>query len=149
MSWTVPTIPARRPGWERAYVEVMERQAQLPFGWTPEAHCLGTPAELCLAMTGVDPMRGLRGYSTEAGAMKALFKLGFSDVEQALQAVFPTITNLRARRGECGVLEQVVDGRPWLASFVVMGEMARGKGPDGLVHVPTARLKRCFAIGAL
>lgn len=149
MTWTPPIIPARLPGWERAYVEVMERQAAMPFGWTPDAHCLGAPAELAIGMTGVDPMAGIRRYSTEAGAMKLLFKLGFSDVEQALAAVFPDVSPLLARRGDCGVLEQAVDGRPWLTTFVIMGALARGKGPDGLVHVPTARLKRCFAIGAL
>lgn len=148
MSWTPPTIPPRRPGWERAFVSVMESQMTLPFGWTPEAHCLGAPGLLCAGMTGVDPMRAIRRYSTEAGAWKQLFKLGFSDVEEALEAVFPEIALPRARRGDCGVLEQVVDGKPWLVTFVVMGDRALGRSPSGAVFVPTAALKRCFAIGA-
>lgn len=145
----LPNIPARKPGWERSYVEVMERHAMLPFDWTSSAHCLAAPAALCLAMTGVDPMKGFRGYSTEVGALKALRRAGFQTVEDALAATFPDISHLRARRGDCGVLEQTVNGRPWFTSFVVMGELARGKGPDGPVHVPVARLKCCFAIGAI
>src|SRR5690606_17430549 len=89
MSWVPPKIPARITGWERAYVSALEQQMALPFGWSPEAHCLGAPAALCMAMTGVDPMKGLRRYSSEAGAWRQLFKLGFKDVEEALAAVFP------------------------------------------------------------
>lgn len=141
------TVP-RKPGWERAYVEVMTRHASLPFGWLPDQHCLGAPAELCIGMTGVDPMRGMRGYRTEVGAMKVLLKAGFRTVEDALAATFPAIETAYARRGDCGVLEQSIEGQPWLAAMVVMGDRAIGKGPRGTVVVPTARLKRCFAIGA-
>lgn len=148
MSWSPPKIPARRLGWERAFVAVMEQHLALPFGWSPEAHCLGTPAALCLAMTGVDPMRGLRRHKSEAGAWKQLFKLGFTDVEQALERVFPEVPLLMARRGDCGVLEQVVDGRPWIATFVIMGDRAVNRTEAGPVYVATTALKRSFAIGA-
>jgi hypothetical protein len=149
MSWTPPTIPPRRPGWERAFVSVMESQMALPFGWTPEAHCLGAPGLLCAGMTGVDPMRGIRRYSTEAGAWKQLFKLGFKDVEEALEAVFPEIALPRARRGDCGVLRQDINGRPSVATFIVMGDRAVGRSARGPVFVPIQALKRCFAIGAI
>jgi hypothetical protein len=148
MSWKPPSIPPRRPGWERGFVSVMEKQMALPFGWTPEAHCLGAPALLCEAMTGVDPMRGIRPYASEATAWRRLAKLGFRSVEEALEAVFPEIDILRARRGDCGVLEQVVNGKPWIATFVVLGDRSLGRSPDGPVFVPTAALKRAFAIGA-
>lgn len=148
MSWTPPSIPARLPGWERQFVVTMERLRSVPFGWSPDAHCLGAPAELCRVMTGVDPMRGLRRYSSEAGAWKQLFKLGFRDVEQALEAVFPEISPMRARRGDSGVLEQVVDGKPTIATFIIMGDRAIGRGPRGPVYVPIGALRRCFAIGA-
>jgi hypothetical protein len=144
--WTPPAIPPRRPGWERAYVEILERHMALPFSW--RQHCLTVPADLCLGMTGVDPMRGLRRCSTEAGAMKLLFKLGFSDVEGALAAVFPPVPLLMARRGDCGVFDHLVDGKRALATVIIMGDRAVGKGPGGQVSVPTHRLKSAFAIGA-
>ena len=65
-------------------------------------------------MSGVDPMRGLSRYSTEAGAWKQLFKLDFRDVEEALQAVFPEVERMRARRGDCGVREQTVHDGCWI-----------------------------------
>ncbi len=145
--WKPPTIPERHPGWERAYVAILSEQLARPFNWTPTAHCLGTPALLCAGMTGVDPMHGLKRYSTEAGAWKQLFRLGFKDVEGVLEAVFPEIDLLRARRGDCGILDQQVDGRTAIATFVVMGDRAVGRSDRGPVYVPVAALRRCFAIG--
>jgi|GEM_PF-1689221 len=148
MTRTLPNIPARKPGWERSFVAIMARHVATPFAWTPEAHCLAAPAELCLAMTGVDPMKGFRRHRSEAGALLAMRRAGFETVEDALAAVFPEIPKLLARRGDCGVLAQDVEGRPWLTSFVVMGAMAVGKSARGPIYVPTATLKRAFAIGA-
>ncbi|WDR00757.1 hypothetical protein PSC71_08415 [Devosia sp. J2-20] len=138
----------RLPGWERAYVEIMTHHAELPFGWH-SSDCLIIAADLARGMTGVDPMRGLRRYSTETGAMKLLLKAGFRTVEEALEAAFPPIDIAYARRGDCGVLEQSVYGQPWLSTLIVLGDRAMGKGPRGPVYVPTQRLKRCFAIGAV
>lgn len=145
--WTPRAIPARRAGWERAYVEVMERHMAAPFAWGV-SDCLTVPAGLCLAMTGVDPMKGLHRYSTEFGAMKKLAQIGCATVEDALACAFPSVPVLLARRGDCGVLGQTVDGKPWLSTLIVMGDRAVGKGPDGPVSVPTHRLKSAFMIGA-
>lgn len=148
MDWTPPTIPARLPGWERAYVEIMERYQAEPFGWADLQHCLGAPAELTLGMTGVNPVRGLPARKTEEGQLRLLAKLGYRTVEDALEAVFPEIPKLLARRGDCGILDQTVDGREWPATFIVLGDRAIGKSVKGIVVVPTGRLKRTFAIGA-
>lgn len=145
-TWQPPAIPARRHGWERAYVDVLDHHIRAPFRWGV-SDCLIVPAALCSAMTGVDPMRGQRRYRTEAGALRALARLGFRGVEDVLDAVFPEIPLLRARRGDCGVLEQSVAGLPWLSTFIVMGDRAVGKGMNGPVLVETTRLKRTFAIG--
>lgn len=146
-AWKAPAIPARRAGWERAYVEVMERHMAEPFAWGV-SDCLIVPSDLCLAMTGVDPMKRMRRYSTETGAMKLLLKAGCADVEAALALVFPSVPIAFARRGDCGVFEQTFEGKPWLSAFIVMGDRAVGKGPDGAVAVPSHKLKSTFAIGA-
>lgn len=93
------------------------------------------------------PMK-LRRYRTELGALKLMTRLGLDDVEAALARVFPPIPKLRARRGDCGVLDQTIDGKPQLACLIVTGPMAVGKGPAGPIHVPVTRLKSTFAIGA-
>lgn len=145
--WTPPAIPARLPGWERAFVDVMERHLAERFAWGV-SDCLIVPADLCLGMTGVDPMKGLRRYTTEFGALKVLAKIGCTSVEDALERAFPSIPVLMARRGDCGVLEEVSDGKPWLSTLIVMGDRAIGKGPHGPVSIPTHKLKSAFAIGA-
>lgn len=147
-SWKPPLIPARLPGWERAYVEVLGAHNAQAFAWGV-SDCLIVAADLCLAMTGVDPMQKLRRYSTEAGALRRLVKLGFNTVEDALEATFPVVPLARARRGDCAVLEQVVDGRPWLSTLIIMGDRAVGKGPQGPAYVATASLRRAFSIGAV
>lgn len=146
--WTPPAIPARRPGWEHGYAETLQRHVDRAFEWGV-SDCLIVPADLCLAMTGVDPMRRLRRYRGEIGAMRLMARLGYRTVEDALAAVFADVHPLRARRGDCGVLLQSVDGQPWLSTLIVMGDRAVGKGPRGPVVVATGALKRTFAIGAL
>lgn len=146
--WRFPDIPARRPGWEHGFVDVLQGHIWQPFAWG--AHdCLRMPADLCLAMTDVDPMKGLKRYASETGARRILAALGFRTVEDALQAVFPEIPLLRARRGDCGVVEQEIDGRPWLSTHIVVGDRAVALGPKGPSFVPLDRLKRTFAIGAV
>ena len=146
-NWTIPA--ERQKGWELAYVETVQRHMAAPFEWGV-SDCLIVPADLCLAMCGRNPLpEKLRRYRTEHAAMKLMLSLGFRDVERALSAVFPSIPKAQARRGDCGVLEQVVDGKPWLAPLIVLHDWsAVGKGPNGPVRVPVDRLRSTFAIGA-
>lgn len=147
MTWSPPIIPARRHDWEPHFVAIMERHRAMPFVWG-KSDCLIVPADLARAMTGVDPMRSLRAYRTEAGAARLLARLGFADVEEALKAVFPRIPKAWARRGDAGVIEQVVDGRRQLATLIVVGTLAIGKAADGgHVAVPRSALRATYAIG--
>lgn len=148
MTISAKSPPARLPGWERSYVEVLMHHQAQPFAWGT-SDCLIVAADLCKEMTGRDPMHGLRRYGTEAGAMKVLLKSGYRNVEEALEATFPEVSPLLARRGDCGVLEQSIGGQPWLSTLIVMGDRAIGKGPRGPVVVAMSSLKRTFAIGAL
>ncbi len=144
--WKPPAIPARLPGWEHVYAEMLEQQAKTPFAWG-SADCLTRVADLCKAMTGVSPMpMSLRRYRTAAGAQRALQKLGFDDVAAALAAVFPEVPRAMARRGDCGVAEVRVAGEMILATFIVMGPNAIGTNARGPVVIPTLSLKRTFRI---
>lgn len=145
--WKPRDIPARRPGWEHAYALILEKQAQVPFSWG-EADCLTRVADLCRAMTGVNPFpMGMRRYRTAAGAAKQLKNLGFNDVDAALSAVFPEIAKAKARRGDCGVGEVRIQGKMVVATFIVMGAQAVGSNERGPVVVPTLALKRTFKVG--
>ena len=140
----------RLPGWEKGFVEALAEADALPFGYgKPEIDCLRRVAMISMPIIGVDPMKGMRSYTTETGAFKRLSKAGFSSIEQALGSVFAEIPKIRAMRGDCGVLEQMVDGRVQLTGFVVIqNHMASAKGPEGLSFVSVDRLKTVFAIGA-
>ena len=137
-------------GWERAFVEEMAAIEVVPFGYgRNEIDCLRRVARIATALTGVDPMKGHRGYSSEIGAFKQLSKAGFGSIEDALRAVFDEIPAVRALRGDCGVLEQMVDGKPQLTAFVVIqNHMASAKGAGGNSYVCVDQLKSVFAVGA-
>lgn len=145
-NWTTPA--KRRPGWERSYVEIVQHHMALPVIWG-ESDCLTVPADLCEGMCGRNPFpTKLRRYSTELGAAKLMRRLGFETVEDALAGVFPRVSKTMVRRGDCGVFESILDGRPQLACLIVLHDgTAAGKGIAGPVRVPVSRLKSTFAIG--
>lgn len=140
---------ARLPGWESAFVAEMEAVDALPFGYgRDQIDCLRRVARIAMAVTGVDPMQGHRNYASETGAFKQLSKAGFRSIEDALRSVFCEIPHARAMRGDCGVLEQLVDGVPQLTAFVVIqNHMASAKGPGGNSYVSVDQLKSVFAVG--
>jgi hypothetical protein len=148
LNWTAPVIPPRLPGWENALAATMQRHMALPISYGT-SDCLLQIADVCLAMTGVDPMRRLRRYRTETGALRIMAALGFGDVEQALAAVFPRIDGVgNALRGDAGIVERLVDGHLVLSAVVIIGHMAVGKDDFGHAPVSTLALKSAFAIGA-
>lgn len=147
MNWKPPTIPPRKPGWEHAYAAELQEQARMPFAWG-KADCLTRVADLCKAMTGVNPLpMAKRRYTTERGALRQMAKLGFASIEDALAAVFPDVPKAKARRGDCGVAEVRVNGEMTLSTFIVTGVTALGSDERGPVVIPTLALKRTFAVG--
>lgn len=145
--WTPPFVPARISGWEREFIRIMELSRETPFSWG-SSDCLTLPADLAVGMTGVDPMLDLRTYSTEFGAMKVLMRINCVTIEDALKRALQPIPVLTARRGDCGIAEQIVDGKKQQVTLIVMGDRAVGKSASGEVSYPTHLLKSAFAIGA-
>lgn len=148
--WTAKAIPARIPGWERAARPVLETHMAQPITWGT-SDCLSVPIDLCQAMTGVSVLSAhLRRYRTELGAYKLLAKLGFADVEEALNAAFTRTAVAMARRFDAGVVERLDEaGRPVLATVIVIeGGQAIGRDHAGIVLVPVLSLRSTFAIGA-
>lgn len=147
MMFKAVTIPARKPGWEHAYSETLQSLVDTPFAWGT-ADCLARVADLCEAMTGVNPLPASeRRYSTAAGAAKVMKRLGFATVGEALASVFPTVAKAKARRGDCGVADVRIDGVTVEAAFIVMGAQAVASNERGPVVIQTLQLKKTFAIG--
>ncbi len=137
----------RPPGWEARYVATLERHLAAPFAWG-ESDCLVVVADVAEALTGHNPLPPKsRRYRSDLAAMKQLRRRGFETIGAALAAHFARIPTVQARRGDCGVVEQMVGGRRQQAAVIVMGAIAVGKGPEGPIHVPLSRLKAVFAIG--
>lgn len=147
-TWTSPA--RRRPGWEQGYAETLQHHLGQPFAYGV-SDCLILPADLCDAMCGRNPLPSrMRRYRTELGAAKLMRALGLADVRDALAAVFPEVSKLKARRGDCGVLAQIVEDEPVLATMIVLGDgSAIGKSEHGIARVPVDRLLITFAIGAI
>lgn len=145
--WTPPHIPKRLPGWEAGFLSMVAHHEKLPLLWG-RSDCLVVPADLCRAMTGVDPLNGMRRYRTETGAARLLATRGCRDVEDALKLVFEPIAPALAWRGDCGIVEQERDGEIEKLCVVFIGELARAKTPFGSVHLKRSRVVRAYAIGA-
>lgn len=147
--WTPKPVGRRLPGWERAGIAVLQGHIAQPIAWGL-SDCLSVPADLCKAMCGVTILPAhLRRYRTELGAYRLLRKLGFADIEEALNAAFPSVPLAMARRFDAGVVERLVDGKPVLATVIVSDRgQAVGRDQAGPVLVPVLSLRATFAIGA-
>jgi hypothetical protein len=138
----------RRLGWERSFVAALEAHMRAPFAWG-SSDCLTMVADVAEALTGHNPLPpDCRAYGTAAAAGALLDELGYPDVEKALAATFPAIAPALARRGDCGVVETLVAGRPTRAAVIVLGPAVVGKGGRRAIHKPRTALLAAFAIGA-
>jgi uncharacterized protein DUF6950 len=149
---TAKKRPVRQPGWEVAFADTVARHQALPLVYG-ESDCLIQIVDLDLAMTGHDPMKGLRGeYDDRKSAVAALKKLGFASIEAALAGTYAEVEPSLARRGDCGLVE-TGDPKDPLAAVIVLGDMVMGKplGTEGVHYAPTFlprdRLVRAFQIG--
>lgn len=138
----IPAQAKRTPGWESRLTETVARIQEEKFAWGT-SDCLTRVSDVCEAMTGVDVLRGHRGYRSEKTAAAKLAKLGFSDVGEALASVLEEIPPAMARRGDVGV---VVRGEV-VAAVVVMGPLLIGAHPKGSFKVSSVHLRRAFRVG--
>lgn len=131
---------ARFEDWPSRLGDYLAAREAMPFGWL-ENDCCSHAAGAVIAMTGDDPMAGLRDYHDERTAIRMLARVG--GVDGWLASRFPEIAIGMARRGDLGVIDRT-DG---LAAVVVDGALLCGVGPDGLIRTERARLLRAFAVG--
>lgn len=137
----------RLPNWERLLADHFAAAGSKPFAWGVN-DCGMSVGDAILAITGIDPIPGLRGeYSDETGALGLVGEdLGAfaADIAKAIGAdeVRPTY----ARRGDV----VLVDNRnPKHALGVVdhTGRFALCVGDGGLIRVRMHRWLRAWKIG--
>ena len=131
----------RLSNWHHRLQSLVEASRTVPFEWGVHDCCMWS-ANAGLAITGVDYAEDLRGtYSTEAGAARALARIG--GIEAAAARGGPEIPMLFAAEGDIGL---VSDGaRDVLA--VCMSDHWLAAGEVGLVVLPLLNVKRAWRVG--
>ena len=130
-------------GARKRLIEYVSKAARTPFEWGTH-DCALFAAGAVKAQTGKDPARGLRGrYSTAAGAMKHLRKLGYDRIEDLAAERLEEISPAFAQVGDLAVL----DGDGEIGALgVVQGERIYVLHPDGLALMPLMSARRAFRV---
>ncbi|RMF00828.1 MAG: hypothetical protein D6773_10910 [Alphaproteobacteria bacterium] len=120
----------------------IEKHRTQPFAWG-RSDC-AMFADCVKAMTGTDPLKGLRGYKTKGGALKKLKRAGYASVAALVEDKFEEIPVAMAGRGDLAYPADVAD--PLMSPAVIDGANAFSKGPDGFIVVPRSAMARAFRV---
>lgn len=123
----------RLPDWRERLTSALAPFYNAPFSWGTHDCALGLACTVVEALTGADLREGWPPYRTEAGALRALRKRGFSSLEEAVAAELPeALSKLSARTGDVALLK--TEGSLGYALGVVNNSTLMVVGTDGLGH---------------
>jgi len=132
----------RPEGWPERLLERIEREADAPFVWG-ESDCLTFALDVVHAMLPELKRDELPSYKDELGAARALAKLGFRDVGEALASRWQEIPPAWAHRGDLGIIQNETA----TTAVVFVGAYVVGKDkPGGLQQVPRSLVRRAFRV---
>lgn len=139
-----PVELARVADWSVRLGAFIERRRHVPFAWGRQ-DCGLFAADAALEITGTDVADLLRGYSTAAGAVRALARFGCSDVADipSRRGLPPRLHKLDARRGDVVAWR----GQLGLSLGVVTGERFAVPGAAGLLFFPIDQAERAWRVG--
>lgn len=120
---------------------VVELHSNLLFQWDV-SDCFVFPADVVLALTGVELFPEQRGYKNEMGAAKRMLALGFKNVGDVFAAELMEIAPASMTLGDIGVAEQ--DGR--VCGVVCLGLNLMGKSTAGMTILPRSSATRAFKV---
>lgn len=131
----------RFPDWEARLAAYLEPLRAREFRWG-SLDCATFCAGAVKAMTGHDPMRGLRGYRSEAGALQVLEERAQGTLIRTVNAMFERVPVGMAHRGDL-----IMAGG---ALGIAMGEVALQVGREGeregLIRRPRVEWKKAWRI---
>lgn len=133
----------RLPDWPERLANLLRTTAILPFAWG-RRDCCTFAADAVLAVTGVDPLQGLRGaWADRRSAVQVLRSLGGlrDAVTQRLGQPMPWPAC--AWRGDIVLVRQ--GGKPALA--VCAGADCVGPAAQGAVRVPMTQALAAWSVG--
>lgn len=121
---------------------VIERHMHEPFEWGG-SDC-SFVFDVIEAMTGFDAIADMRGYLTEAGALRAVRRAGFDSVLEIVQAAFSEIPPGLAGRGDIGYPAEIP--HPLMSPAIIDGHLAFSKHPRGVVMIERTKIARAWAV---
>jgi hypothetical protein len=131
----------RYPDWEARLAAYLEGLRDQTFAWG-KLDCAIFAGGAVKAMTGFDPMRGLRGYRSEAAAARVLKERGKGTLIRTVNAMFERVPVGFAHRGDL----VLVDG----GLAVAMGDVALQVGQhgdrEGLIRRPRAEWSKAWRV---
>lgn len=113
-----------------------------PFDWGTSDCAMF--ADVVKALTGFDPIEGIRGYASELSAVRRLRAAGYVTTYELVAAHFPEIDPALAGRGDLGYPAEIP--HPLMSPAVIDGAYAYSKGLDGAVIMPRSLITRAFAV---
>jgi hypothetical protein len=132
---------ARLHDWQMRFAEFARGRRNEPFAWGSNDCCLFA-ADAVIAITGDDPAKDLRGYSTALQAAR-IVKAHGGMAAFASSRLGPQISPLMANVGDVVLVD--IDGRDALG--VCNGMSILGPGPSGLVAHGIGFAKAAWRIG--
>lgn len=136
----------RLPGWRGRFDAAMDEIRRRPFAWGEHDCAIGLASHIVLAITGKDLAEPYRGrYKTARGAMLAIRKAGFDNLEDAIASLLPEIPVSFATIGDIVTIPVESDFKCSLG--VVNGERVFVLRDDGVGTLDLLQAKRAFKVG--
>lgn len=127
----------RKRDWRARLQIFIASMAGKPFSWQDGNDCAKFAANAVEAMTGVDPMKGMRAYRSEEGAKKTLTKHKLASHVELVERYFEEIKPQHVMPGDIVVLK----GNDGLGIF--QGQYVY---TPGIALVDPAQIKRAFRV---
>jgi hypothetical protein len=121
---------------------VIATHVRTPFAWG-QSDC-SFVFDFIARATGFDAIADIRGYASEAGALKALRRAGYASTLELIQAHFVEIEPTTARRGDIGYPADVPN--VLMSPALLDVSMAYSKEPCGAVVVARNIIARAWAV---
>lgn len=126
----------RLPDWRGRLQEYILSVQDKPFSWK-DNDCGRFTANAVRAMTGKDPMEGMRSYRTEEGAKKVLKEHGYDSAVDHVKKLFKKVPLREAMPGDIAVTKGNILGIVQGPSFIYQpgGVLARLEDAKAIYRV--------------
>lgn len=133
---------ARVDNWPAILRAIIAKHTHAPFVWG-SSDC-SFAFDFIRDAIGFDAIESIRGYSSEAGALKALRRAGYASTLELIEQNFVEIEPEFAQRGDIGYPANIPHAL--MSPALIDGAFAYSKHPAGAVMVPRRLIVRAWAV---